>query len=181
VCSGAVFPHKIDLVLEDDDVVQLHDLNGCKMLASLWLRTRLVAGDEQQGGVHDGSARQHRAHENVVARTVDKRNVAFQPVFAPTAFTLARRVNLLLALVRPVACWARALGIVTLVDLCVGVTELDGDIPLEFVLETDSLDPGNGLDDGALSVGDVANRADVDGGLTGDDLRRQRVEFRQVY
>lgn len=97
--------------------------------------------------------------------------MSLQPVFACAAFALARRVDLLLTLVRPVTCWARALGIVTLVDLCVGITELDGDVSLELVLETDRLDTRDGLYYRTLSVGDVANCADIDGGLTGDDLR----------
>jgi hypothetical protein len=107
-----------------------------------------------------------------VTGAVDERDVALQPVFASTAITLTRRVHLFLALVRPVACRARAFRVVALVDFGVRVTELDGDVPLEFVLEADSLNTGDGLDDRTLSVGDVANRADVDGGLAGDNLGR---------
>lgn len=101
--------------------------------------------------------------------------MALQPVFAATSLTFAWRINLLVALVRPVACWPGALGVVALIDLCVGVTELDGNISLQFVLETDGLDTGDGLDDGTLSMSDMTNGTDVDGGLSGDDLRRQWV------
>ena len=52
---SAVFPHQIDLVLEDDDVVQLHDLDGSKMFTGLRLRARFVSSDQKQCSVHDGS------------------------------------------------------------------------------------------------------------------------------
>jgi hypothetical protein len=106
-----------------------------------------------------------------VTRAVNERDVTLQPVFTSTAFTLARWINLLLALVRPVACWARALGVVALVDFRVGVSKLDGDIPLEFVLETDGLYTGDGLDYRTLSVSDVPDCSNVDCGLARDDLR----------
>ena len=35
---------KINLVLEDDDVLELHDLNGSQVLAGLWLWAGLVTG-----------------------------------------------------------------------------------------------------------------------------------------
>lgn len=111
---------------------------------------------------------------------IDEGNVALEAVLALTAFALARRVDLLLALVRSVACRARALWIVALVDLCVRVTELDGDVPLQLVLETDGLHAGDGLDDCRLSVGDVANGANVDGSLARDDLGRQRVQRGEI-
>jgi hypothetical protein len=46
--------------------------------------------------------------------------------------------------------------------LCVGVSQLDGNVSLQFVLEPDSLDTGDGLDDGGLSVGYVTDSTDVD-------------------
>ena len=161
-------------------MVELHDLDGGQVLRGLGLRAGLVAGNQQQGGVHDGGARQHSAHENVVAGAVDERDVALQAVLALAALALARGVDLLLALVGPVACRARALGVVALVDLGVGVAELDGDVALELVLEADRLHARDGLDDGGLAVGDVANGADVDGGLARDDLGRQRGEGAEV-
>lgn len=115
-----------------------------------------------------------------MTRAVNERDVTLQPVFASTAFTLARWINLLLALVRPVACRARALWVVALVDLCVRVTKLDGDVPLQLVLETDCLHAGDGLDDCRLSVGDVTDSSNVDSGLARDDLGRQWVQRGEV-
>lgn len=45
--------NQINLVLEDDQVLQLHDFNRRKMFTGLRLRAAFVAGDEQEGGVHD--------------------------------------------------------------------------------------------------------------------------------
>lgn len=39
---GLALLHQVDLVLQDEDVLQLHDLYGCQMLRRLGLRTRLV-------------------------------------------------------------------------------------------------------------------------------------------
>jgi hypothetical protein len=180
VRRGAVFPHQVDLVLEDDDVVQLHDFDGGKMFTRLRLGAGFVSGDQKQRSVHDGGTRQHSAHENVVTGAVDERDVALQPVLSSTALALARRVDLLLALVRSVTCRARALSVVALVDLGVGVTELDGNVALELVLETDRLDTGDGLDNGTLSVGDVTDGSNVDGGLAGDNFGGQRAEGGEV-
>lgn len=41
----------------------------------------------------------------------------------------------------PVRCWPGALGVLTLEDLCVGITQLDGDIALQLVLKTHCLHP----------------------------------------
>lgn len=56
VLLGSLFPHKIDLVLENDDLVELHDLNSSQMLGGLGLRARFVTGDKEKGGVHDSSS-----------------------------------------------------------------------------------------------------------------------------
>ncbi len=55
VLLGAFFAHQVDFVLQDDDVVELHDLDGCQMLGSLRLWTCFVAGNQEESGVHDGS------------------------------------------------------------------------------------------------------------------------------
>ena len=71
------FPDEIDLVLQDQDIPQLHDLNGGQMFRRLGLGTRFVSGYEQKSGVHDGGTRQHGSHENVVSGTVDEGDVPF--------------------------------------------------------------------------------------------------------
>lgn len=96
--------------------------------------------------------------------------MALQSVFACTAVALARWIDLLLALVRSVARWARAFRVIALVDLRVCVTEFDGDISLELVLEADRLHTRDGLDNGTLSMSDVANSSNVDSRLPRDNL-----------
>ena len=51
VLFGVVFLHQVDLVLENDDVLELHNLNGGEMFASLGLGTCFIAGDEKQRSV----------------------------------------------------------------------------------------------------------------------------------
>ena len=83
-----------------------------------------------------------------------------QSVAATAAIPLTRRVDFLLTLKALKACRPRALGVVALVDLCVGITQLDGDIPLQLVLETNRLHLRDGLDDGGLPVSDVTDGTD---------------------
>lgn len=60
------------------------------------------------------------------------------------------------------------------------LTQLDGDVTLQLVLEPDGLHPGDGLYDGGLSVGYMANRANVDSGLARNHLRRQWSQLGNV-
>lgn len=64
---------EIDLVLQDDDVLQTHDLDGRQVLGGLRLRAALVAGYQQQRSIHDGGSVQHRGHEDVMA--LGQRNI----------------------------------------------------------------------------------------------------------
>lgn len=66
--------------LEDENVLELHDLDSGEMLGSLGLRTGLVGGDKKEGGVHDRSTVEHGGHENVVTRAIDKGDVAARTV-----------------------------------------------------------------------------------------------------
>lgn len=172
MCRRAIFPHQIDLVLEDDDVVELHDFDGCKMLTRLRLWAGFVSGNEKQGSIHDSGSGQHSAHENIVTRTVHERDVSLQPICAFASFPLARWIDLLLALVGSVARRPGAVRIIALVYFRIGITQLDCDIPLQLVLESHGLDPRNGLYYRTLSVGDVTDCSDVDCSLPRDDLRR---------
>lgn len=103
-----------------------------------------------------------------------------QPVATSAPLSLTWRVDLLLTLETLEARRARALGAVALVDLGVGITQLDGDIALQLVLETDGLHLRDGFDDGGLSVSDVTDGTNVDGRLTRDNLGREGVECGQV-
>ena len=97
-----------------------------------------------------------------------------QPVGAGAAIALAGRVNLLLALVAPIAARPRAVRAVALVDFGIGVAELDGDVADQLVLEADGLDTRDGLDDSRLAVSHVTDCADVDGRLPGNNLGGER-------
>jgi len=48
------FLDKVDFVLEDNDILQFHNLDGGKMLGCLWLRASFVSGNEEKSSVHDG-------------------------------------------------------------------------------------------------------------------------------
>ena len=58
--------YQVYLVLQDENMLQLHNFYGRQVLGGLRLGTALVAGNEEQGGVHDGGPVQHGGHENVV-------------------------------------------------------------------------------------------------------------------
>ena len=51
VLKSVVFTHKIDLILENNDVAELHDLNGGQMLGGLGLRASFVSGNQKESGV----------------------------------------------------------------------------------------------------------------------------------
>jgi hypothetical protein len=118
-----------------------------------------------------------------VARAVHKGHVPDQSVCSSTSFTLARWVHLLLALVTPVAGWARAFGIITLINLCVCVSKLDCNVAFQLVLEPDCLDARDGLYYGGLSMSHMAYRSNVDGCLTGDDEvgQRRKLCYLEVF
>lgn len=80
-----------------------------------------------------------------------------QTVPALATLALTRRINLLITAVTLVACRTRASVVVTLVDLGVGVTKLDGDVSLQLVLESHSLDSGDSFYDGTLSCMEIEN------------------------
>ena len=67
--------------------------------------------------------------------------MSHQSVSAFTTWPFTRWIYLLLTLVALVACWPWALLIVALVDFGVRITQLDGNVSLQLVLEPDSLNP----------------------------------------
>jgi hypothetical protein len=69
---------------------------------------------------------------------------------------------------------------VALVNFGIGVSQLDGNVTFEFVLEADGLDSGNGLDDCGLPVSDVTNGSNVDGGLTRNLKQRIKIVENEV-
>lgn len=52
---GLTLLHQVDLVLQDEDVLQLHDLYGCQVLRRLGLRTRLVSRWQAQTTIRNQS------------------------------------------------------------------------------------------------------------------------------
>jgi len=135
----AFFAHQVHLVLENDDVVELHDFDRCEMLGSLGLRACFVTCDQKERGIHNRCTGQHGAHQNVVARAVHKtvfgqfvdlprgldiaapcrhlRDVSEQSISPITTLSLTRRIDLLLTLETPVARWAGTVLAFALVDL----------------------------------------------------------------
>jgi len=61
---------------------------------------------------------------------------------------------------------ARGFRIVALINLGVGISQLDGNITFQLILKTDGLHTTNSLDNSRFSVSDVPNGADVNSSLT---------------
>lgn len=114
--------HQIDLILQYDDVLQLHDLDCGQMFARLRLRTGLVAGDQEERRVHDGGSVQHGGHEDVVSGTIDETDVTDEPEATRTGRPDAREVVVLRRAAGYVARRTRTFGVVALVDLRVRIT-----------------------------------------------------------
>ncbi|KAH3664560.1 hypothetical protein OGATHE_003375 [Ogataea polymorpha] len=93
-----------------------------------------------------------------------------QLVSSRATFSFTLWVNLLTALKRTVTSWLWALLIVASVDFGVSVSQLDRNVSFQLVLESNSLNSGNSADDSTLSVGNVTNSTDVNGGLSVDDF-----------
>ena len=54
--------------------------------------------------------------------------------------------------------------------LCICVAEFDGDVPLDFVLEADSVDTRDGLYDSRLAMCDMAYRSNIYRRLSRNEL-----------
>ena len=100
------------------------------------LRARLVPRHEEQGAVHHRRAVEHGGHQDVVPRAIHERHVAHElHLFVLETRHLAIRRVRHRAAVRAVARRTRTRVVLALVDLGVGVPELDGDVALELVFE----------------------------------------------
>lgn len=130
--SVLVLHHNVDLVLEHNNVFQLHDVHGDQVFTGLRLGVRLVTGYEQQGRVHNRGSGKHGRHEGIVTRAIHKGNVSVEHQFGCAAVVVAhhrvslRRAERLKALGRRAS---RALE-----KLCVSVTKLDRNVT-EFLTE----------------------------------------------
>lgn len=95
VLLSSLLTDEVDLVLEDNNVLKLHDLDGSQVLRGLGLRARLVTGNEEESSVHDSGTVKHGGHENVVSGAVDERDVTEKVHPARAAGNLAWWVVLL--------------------------------------------------------------------------------------
>lgn len=109
--------NQIHFILQNNQMLQLHDLNCSQMLRRLRLRTRLVRGDEKEGGVHDGGTVQHGGHENVVAGTVDEGDMADELHAVAASWSFAGWVVFLVGAVGAVTAWSWAGFVFAFVDL----------------------------------------------------------------
>ena len=162
------------------------------MFGSLRLWTGLITRYKKESGIHNRGTGQHGTHEDIVTGTIhepthdistqpsslasldhveiNSRNMSQQAISPLTPLPLTRRIDLLLTLITPVTSRPGTLRIITLVDLGIRVAQFNRDIPLQFILEPNRLDPTNRLHDRGFPVGDVADGADIDGGLSADDF-----------
>ena len=124
----------------------------------IYLRARFIAGYEKQRSVHDGSSVQHGGHQNVVTGTVNEADVTHKTVFK----AIHLEDVFLSRACRCVTHWTLTPGVFTLVDFGVGITQLDGDISLKFILEPNSVDTRECLDHRGLAVRYMPNCANVD-------------------
>ena len=87
--------NQVDLVLENDEVLEFHNLHCRKVLRCLGLWARLVRGNEKECGVHDCRAVQHGSHQNVMPRAVNERDMADEFHSVSATWSLAWGVVLL--------------------------------------------------------------------------------------
>ena len=69
---------QIDFVLNDYDVLQLHDFNSRQVLTGLWLRAWLVSGDQKERRVHDSGTSKHGCHQDIMAWAIHEGDVSNQ-------------------------------------------------------------------------------------------------------
>jgi hypothetical protein len=92
-------------------------------------------------------------------------------VLSATAFPFTLRIDFLIALITSVIPRTRAVRIITFVDLCIGITKLDSDVSLKFVLEPDCLNPRYSFHNSALPVSHMTDGTNVYRSLARDNFR----------
>ena len=125
-----VLCNDVDFVLEDDDVVQLHNLDCSQVLSGLRLRAGLVSRNQEKSGIHHCSASKHSCHQHVVSRAIYEGDVPEQ-----LHLGAAGGAECSVLLVRGIgveAVWSGTLD--ALVELGICVTQLDCDVP-DLLLE----------------------------------------------
>ena len=60
------FLDKINLVLQNDNMLKTHNLNSCKVLRCRGLWAALICCNQKQCSIHDSRSIKHCSHENVM-------------------------------------------------------------------------------------------------------------------
>jgi hypothetical protein len=61
------FLDKVNLILQNYEMLEPHDFNSCEMLRRLRLWAAFIRCNQKQGSIHDSCSIKHCSHENVVA------------------------------------------------------------------------------------------------------------------
>ena len=153
--QGPILIDQIDLILDDHDVLDAHYLYSCQMLPRLWLRTRLVSGDYEDDAIHDCRPAEHRSHQSLMSRGVNKTDSSYKDALGAASGALL-----------PCGVIVGRLTVRTLIDGRICVAEFYRDAPLQLFTVPCSPDSGEGFNQRCLSMIDVADCADVELGLT---------------
>lgn len=88
--SPLILDHQVNFVLQNDNVLELHNVHGNKMLTSLWLGVGLITRNEEESCVHDGRTRQHCRHEGIVTWAIHERDVPREDQWRVALFAVYR-------------------------------------------------------------------------------------------
>lgn len=87
--STRVLNDDINLVLQDDNVLEFHDLHGDQVLLGLRLWAWFITSNKQKSAVHDRGTGKHGCHEHIVTWTINERDVAHELQGSVAVFVLA--------------------------------------------------------------------------------------------
>jgi hypothetical protein len=74
----------VDFVLQDYDLIEVHNLDSGKMFTCLILRTRLISSNKKKSAIHDSSTSKHSCHKHIMTRAIDKGNMSPQKELTAT-------------------------------------------------------------------------------------------------
>jgi hypothetical protein len=133
---------------------------------------RLWAGDvgvnQKKCSIHDSSSVQHSCHKNVVTGAIDEWHVSHEFELSRASNTLTLEHIFFATSSRSITVRSGAWWVITFVDLRIGIPQLDCNVPLQFILETNSLDARDGFHNSRLTMCYMTNCTDVDGSLPTD-------------
>ena len=110
--------HHTHLVLENDNVLQLHNLHSRQVLGGLHpqysttlsylgLRAGLITSNKEESSIHDCGTVEHGGHQDIVTGTIDEGNVTLKTKSTSATLTRAGNVVLLVGAVGAVALGSR--------------------------------------------------------------------------